>query len=268
MTQLSSASYTVLPFPRTRRLIEDGGRLGCRKHTVHGLVEFDVTRPRRLISEHKRRTGETISFTAFVANCLGQAVAANRHMHLYRSWRGQLYAFEDVDVSTLFAVQVAGREVIRPRILRAANRKAVRELHEEIRAFQASHDSSREAKLIDRFVLLPGPIRRVLYWAIFNNPPLLKAYFGTVCLTAIGMFGSGGSWGVPVPNHTLQLTLGGIGQKPGIIHDRIEIREYLGVTVSVDHDLVDGAPAARFIQHLGDLIESGHGLLEAGCCMA
>jgi pyruvate/2-oxoglutarate dehydrogenase complex dihydrolipoamide acyltransferase (E2) component len=40
------------------------------------------------------------------------------------------------------------------------------------------------------------------------------------------------------------------------------MREYLSVTVTFDHDIVDGAPAARFTQRLTDLIERGYGLVE------
>ena len=32
-------------------------------------------------------------------------------------------------------------------------------------------------------------------------------------------------------------------------------REFLDLTVSVDHDVVDGAPAARFIRRLREAIE-------------
>ena len=71
----------------------------------------------------------------------------------------------------------------------------------------------------------------------------------------------GSGWGIPVSNHTLQLTLGGIAKKPGIVDDRIEVREILSVTISFDHDVVDGAPAARFAQRLKELIESGYGLI-------
>ncbi|HKT37817.1 MAG TPA: 2-oxo acid dehydrogenase subunit E2, partial [Ktedonobacterales bacterium] len=38
------------------------------------------------------------------------------------------------------------------------------------------------------------------------------------------------------------------------------VREYLNLTISIDHDLVDGAPAARFTKRLKELIESGYGL--------
>ena len=77
------------------------------------------------------------------------------------------------------------------------------------------------------------------------NASMLKQYYGTVMMTAVGMFGSGGGWAIPVTNHTLQVTLGGIAQKPGGVENQVAIREYLSVTLSFDHDIIDGAPAAR-----------------------
>jgi len=240
----------------------DGGRMGLRKHTVHGLVEFDITQAREAIRRHKAQTGDALSFSAFILACLGQAIDADKQMHAYRSWRNQLILFDDVDVNMLFEVEVAGKKTIRPHILRGVNKKSVGELHREIRTFQNQHESSKESKFIDWFVRLPGFIRRLFLWALFKNPPLLKEYYGTVLVSSIGMFGTGGGWGIPVPNHSLQLTLGGIGEKPGVVDHRVEVREYLSVTVSFDHDVIDGAPAARFTQRLKELIENGYGLCD------
>lgn len=254
--------FTTVPFPKIRRLMVEGGRIGRQKHTIHGLVEMDVTRARRAIGAHKARTGESLSFIGFIIACLGQAVEANKYMHAYHDWRDRLVLFDEVDVNTLFEVEVEGRKLIRPHILRAVNKKTFREIHTEIRAFQAGHPGSQEAKFIGWFVRLPGFIRRLFYGLLFKNPKMLKEYFGTVILSSVGMFGSGGGWAIPVPNHTLQVTLGGIAQKPGVVDGEIKIREYLSVTVSFDHDIVDGAPAARFVQRLVELVEGGYGLLE------
>jgi pyruvate/2-oxoglutarate dehydrogenase complex dihydrolipoamide acyltransferase (E2) component len=76
------------------------------------------------------------------------------------------------------------------------------------------------------------------------------------------MFGEGGGWGIPLAPYTLNVTLGGIGEKPGVMDGRIEIREYLSLTVSFDHDIIDGAPAARFTECFKDLIENAYGLIE------
>ena len=56
------------------------------------------------------------------------------------------------------------------------------------------------------------------------------------------------------------LTLGGISERPVATDGRVEPREILCMTISLDHDTVDGAPAARFVSRLTELIESGHGL--------
>jgi pyruvate/2-oxoglutarate dehydrogenase complex dihydrolipoamide acyltransferase (E2) component len=73
--------------------------------------------------------------------------------------------------------------------------------------------------------------------------------------------GIGGSWGIPLGHHPLVVALGGIARRPGIVDDRIEIREVLSVTVLFDHDVIDGAPVAVFLQRLRELMESGSGLL-------
>jgi len=77
------------------------------------------------------------------------------------------------------------------------------------------------------------------------------------------MFGKGAGWGIPINDHTLDLTLGGIAEKPGVVDGHIAVREYLSITLSFNHDLIDGAPAARFTQRLKDLIEIGYGLSES-----
>ena len=255
-------TYTATPYPRIRLLMTDGGRLGLMKHTVHGLVEFDITQARESIRQHKTQTGEALSFSAFFLACLGKAIDQDKQMHAYRDWRNRLIIFDEVDVNMLFEVEVNGEKTIRPHIIRGINKRGVREIHEEIRAFQKGHQSSQESKLIDRFVQLPGFVRRLFLWALFKNPNWIKDYYGTVLVSSLGMFGAGGGWGLPVPNHSLQLTLGGIGEKPGVVDHRIEVRKYMSVTVSFDHDVIDGAPAARFIQRLKKLVENGYGLNE------
>jgi pyruvate/2-oxoglutarate dehydrogenase complex dihydrolipoamide acyltransferase (E2) component len=92
------------------------------------------------------------------------------------------------------------------------------------------------------------------------NPWWIKRYGGTVGMSSIGMFGSNGGWGIPIAPPTLMITLGGIARKPRIIDGSLQERELLAVTISVDHAIVDGAPAARFAARLAGFIESADGL--------
>jgi pyruvate/2-oxoglutarate dehydrogenase complex dihydrolipoamide acyltransferase (E2) component len=240
----------------------DGGRMGLRKHTIHGLIEFDITHARERIHQIKSETGEGLSFSAFFLSCLGAAIETNKHMHAYKNWRNQVILFDDVDVNMLFEVEVDGKKTIRPHILRGVNNKSIRDLHREIREYQAQHSASRESAFIEWFVRLPAVIRRLALKVLFMNPHWIKELYGTVSVSSIGMFGTGGGWGIPVPNHSLQLTLGGIAEKPAVHEQRVEVREHLSVTLSFDHDVIDGAPAARFTQRLKELVEEGHGLAE------
>jgi pyruvate/2-oxoglutarate dehydrogenase complex dihydrolipoamide acyltransferase (E2) component len=260
---MDHSTYQVRPLPRERQVIIDGGRIAARRHTVRALIEVDVTQPRQLIREHKTRTGETLSFTAFVISCLGKAVDEHKMMHAYRDWRNRLIVFDEVDVNTIVEIEVDGRKVTLPHFVRAANKRTVRDIHAEIRAVQHKPAQTREFKTL-WFARLPQFVRDIFYWFVYKNPVWLKASFCTVGMTAVGMFGKGSGWAIPFGVHTLDVALGGIAEKPGVVEGRIEIREYLCLTLNIDHDVVDGAPAARFTQRFKELIESGYGLYDTG----
>jgi hypothetical protein len=77
------------------------------------------------------------------------------------------------------------------------------------------------------------------------------------------LFGNGAGWGIPPALPTLMVTVGGIGEKPVLVDGHIALRDSLSLTISFDHDIIDGAPAARFTQRLKVLIESGYGLFDS-----
>lgn len=251
--------HTVMPFPPERQVIVEGGRIAAQRHTVRGLIEVDVTEPRRLIREQQARTGKTLSFTAFAIACLAKAIDADKPMHAYRDWRNRLVLFDEVDVNVIVEIELEGRKMTLPHIVRAANTKSVQDIHAEIRAVQAKPKATREFGMI-WFTRLPGFVRNIFYAVVYQNPFWLKQSFGTVGVTAIGMFGKRGGWAIPFGVHTLDVALGGIAVKPGVVDGRIEIRDYLDVTMSFDHDVVDGAPAARFTSRFQELMERGDGL--------
>ena len=256
--------YQVVPFPRVRLRIADFLRLQHDKHIIHALWEADVTTPRHRIRQRKAATGETLSFTAFIIGCVAKAVDEDKYMHAYRKGRRQLVIFDEVDVTTLVEHEVDGEKIATPYVIRAANRKTLAEVHHEVRA--AQEQKAREFRKVpwheQLFFSLPAFIRVPLLGAVGNSPHLKKRVQGTVVVTAIGMFGTGAGWGIPMTNYTLSTTLGGIAEKPGIVDGRIQPQEYLSVTVSVDHDIVDGAPLARFSSRLKQLIERGYGLVQ------
>lgn len=254
--------FRIESIPKMRRFALDAGYLGRRRHIVHGLIEVDVTKARKFIEEHKLKTKETLSFTAFIIFSLAKAIEKHPQMHAYRNWRNQLVIFEDVNINSMVEIDREGKKIPIPHIFTAVNKKSYSDIHNEIRATQKSPRQTTESNFMDWFLILPAFIRHMFYWVVMRIPQVFRKYSSSVMVTAVGMFGQGGGWGITMPNFTLTVTVGGIAKKPGVVDDRIEIREYLDLTISIDHDVVDGAPMVRFVNSFQELIESGYGLGE------
>ncbi len=226
-----------------------------------------MTHPRQLISAHKTRTGEALSFTSFLAFCLAQAVGEDRSVQAYRKGRKQLVLFEDVDVGLMVEQQMGEKKVLMGHVVRAANRKTYREIHDEVRQVQST-PSPPNRGLPGWFrdaMLLPWPLswafKAFLRLVVSQNPAVVVSMGGTVGLSAIGMFGKGHTgWGIYAPTYSLEMLVGSIAWKPAVVEGVILPQEILNLTLMFDHDVIDGAPAARFTRRLVELIESGHGL--------
>jgi pyruvate/2-oxoglutarate dehydrogenase complex dihydrolipoamide acyltransferase (E2) component len=242
-----------------------------RRHIVHALVEVDVTEARRLIHAFRAHTGRPLSFTAFATACLAKAIDEHKEMHALRKGRRRLVVFEDVDIALAVEHELDGEKIPLGFVIRAANRKSAAEIDREIRDAQTG--GSAEYRTIVRWLPywlhLPGPFRQVLWERVLGSPRLRKRIRGTAAISALSMFGSASGWGIPMVDYTLALTLGGVAEKPAVVHGEVAVREILCLTISVDHDLVDGAPATRFIRRLMTLIEDAHGLPDPGApCVA
>ncbi len=254
--------YQVVPYPKIRRWMAAAFRSVQHKPMIHGLLEVDVTRARARLREHQANTGESLSFTAFLTACLAKAVDEHKAVQAIRFGSKRLIVFEEVDVYLPIEHDVAGQKHIMPAIIRAANRKTIREIHHEIRAAQVQ-DVEKVLKegVLSLPTLLLGPFLWVFSWIGRRYPQMWKKSVGTVGITAVGMFGNGAGWGIPPATPTpLMMAVGGIGEKPGVVDGHIAIRDYLSLTISFDHEIIDGAPAARFTERLKELIESGYGL--------
>lgn len=261
---MSDPSRVIEPLPAFRQLVIDGMQLAGRKHCIHGLIEVDITEPRERIQRIKGKTGESISFTSFIVYCCAKAVDEDKHLHAYLDWRNRLVLFDDVDVSLPVERRDQGRPVVLQTVIRAANRKAVVEIHDEIRGLQAKElGETQWGRWLRWYVIVPRFIRSLFFRVAQRAPTVVKRLNGTVLVTSVGMFGTAAGWGIPLPGHTLCVTIGGIEPKAVFVDGQLQNREHLHLTVSFDHDIVDGGPAARFAQRLASLIEAGEGLEDA-----
>lgn len=252
--------YKVVPNSKIRRWFAAAFRSAQDTPMMHGLIEVDVTRAREILREHRAKTGESLSFTAFIIACLAKAVDENKAVQALRKGNKRLVLFDEVNVFTLIERDVAGQVPIMPYVIKSANRKTMREIHQEIRAAQ-EQDVEKVVKWLQ---FQPAFLFRPFFWAFSligkRYPQVWKNYVGTVGITSVGMFGNGAGWGIPPALPVPMITVGGIGEKPVIVDGHIAMRDYLSLTISFNHDIIDGAPAARFTRRLKELIESDSGL--------
>jgi pyruvate/2-oxoglutarate dehydrogenase complex dihydrolipoamide acyltransferase (E2) component len=252
--------YQLIPYPKMRRANTANLRSFQRKPMMHGLIEVDVTKAREFLREHKERTGESLSFTAFIIGCVGKAVDEQKAVQAYRQGWKHLVVFNDVDVATVIERDIEGQKVPVVSVIRAVNHKTFQEIHHEIRTFKVQ-ETTKSVLGFTALPFLPATLlTRILYRMLRTFPKLHKRVVGTIGVTAVGMFGKGYGWGVPVAAASLAITLGGLASKPGVIDGHIAIRDYLCMTLSFDHRITDGGPASRFANRLKELIESGYGL--------
>jgi len=84
---------------------------------------------------------------------------------------------------------------------------------------------------------------------------------GTFTITNLGMYGVDAF--TPIINlpECAILGVGRIKAQPAVLEGQVAIRQRLWLSLTFDHRLVDGAPAARFLQRIAELVEEPYLLL-------
>lgn len=84
---------------------------------------------------------------------------------------------------------------------------------------------------------------------------------GNFTITNLGMFGVDSF--TPIINlpECAILGVGRIKAQPAVVDGQVAVRQMMWLSLTFDHRLVDGAPAARFLQRIAEYIESPYLLL-------
>jgi len=241
-----------------------------RKHAAHALIEVDVTKARELISKYKNEKSRDISFTGWIIKCIAQTVSEHKVFNSYRVGRKKIVFFDDVDIPLPVERIINGKTKLMVYILRKSNEKTLDEITSEIRTIQNETITESTQVLGKSFtffekIILNSPffIKKLTLMIIRKRGMFKKKHMGTVGVTSIGMKGKYPGWAIPMGGITTSLiVIGGVTKKPGVVYNKIEIREYLHLTITIDHDLIDGGPLVRFVERLNELIENAYLLSE------
>lgn len=241
-------------FPRSRRFVVDIGRAAGRRHGVYALFEVDVTDVRPRLKE------AGISITSFVVATLGRAVAADPRVHGVRDLLNRVVEFDEVDINCSIEAELEGRSFPMNHVIRDAGRRSAADIDAEIRRVAADPHASPTMAMAPTarwLSLLPGFVLSRLLGLLHRMPATQKRLMGTVGVSSVGMFGKGGGWGIPFVVQTLGILVGGMVDRPGFVDGNVVPRQFLQITAAVDHDLIDGAPMARFLAEFRRMMEAG-----------
>ncbi len=254
-------------FPQSRIGTIDVFTVGLKKHHVKALLELDVTQARQLIKEHKA-AGMQISFTAWMAKTISRTIEAFEEVHAYLKNKRTRLIFEDIDITVMVERKHDGEKVPLPYVIRQTNRKSMEDIAAEITKAkeqpleedQSAMNSGRYGRWANLYFSLPGWLRR-LVWKYFDlAPKAAQQMMGSVIFTSIGMFGRVRGWFIHTSVHPLGFGAGSIIKKPAVVNDEVCIREFLHLTVLLDHDVADGVVMAKFISKLSENVEYALGL--------
>jgi pyruvate/2-oxoglutarate dehydrogenase complex dihydrolipoamide acyltransferase (E2) component len=262
--------FHEIPYPSSRQFTFDVGKIGLAKHHVRALLEVDVTEARRLIKQ-SRHSGRKISFTAWLIKSIADCVALHPPIAgVNDAKHNKVLVFEDVDVSIAVEKDVDGARVPLPYVIRKADKRILCEIQDEIEAAKSQNVRGEGDYVLGEeysaigmklFVSLPQWLRLILMrLLVLNHPQRLKDMMGTVMITTAGMVGHTRGWIMPFGMHPLCLALGSLNEQAAVYKAEIQKREILHLTVLIDHDVIDGAPAARFVDDLVKKLQIGFGL--------
>jgi pyruvate/2-oxoglutarate dehydrogenase complex dihydrolipoamide acyltransferase (E2) component len=258
MNQLKSG-YKITPLSFQRKMVAASIAPGRRQNNIQALIEVDITVPRLLIRQHKERTGESLSLTAYVTSCLAQTVSEHAQVNTFIKGN-KLVQLEDVAISVMLEREVDGESVPEPIGIRAAQNKTYRQILAEIRAAQQMEDAEFGGLNDMTWIKhIPGFLLKTFVRLASRNIAIMSRY-GVIGITSVGMYAPKDQalWVVPlVAGATVEVAVGSIVNRPHLLEGKLENREHLCLTVVFNHDIVDGGPVVRFLKSFAGLLQSG-----------
>jgi hypothetical protein len=148
--------------------------------------------------------------------------------------------------------------------------RSIVEIDEEIRLAIAQDVSQADnlvlgegfsSLLMNLVLAMPRWLRLIIIRAfILGNPWRMQDTMGTVVVTSLGTVGRISGWIIPTSMHPLSIGIGSLTKKPVLHQGTFQKRSFLHLTIAIDHDVIDGMPALKFVDDLVNNLESGSGL--------
>jgi len=210
----------IIPLTGIRKTT--GERLSLSARTApHSTIvmEVDMSSAARLHLETQ------FSYTEMLTKAVAKAL--REHPALNATLNGeQIKVFEDVNVGVAVTTE---RGLVVP-VVRNADRKSLSEISSVLKELV---EKARQGKLTREDVTA-----------------------GTFTITNLGMYGVDVFFPIINPPETAILGVGRVVEKPVAVNEQVMIKPLMQLSLVYDHRIVDGAPAARFLLCVKQILES------------
>ncbi|MCL7872225.1 dihydrolipoamide acetyltransferase family protein [Bacillus altitudinis] len=196
--------------------------------------EIDMTKAKevrkQLLPAIEKETGYRLSFTEIIIHAVSSVLT--RHPQINMTFeQNELHFHEDVHIGLAVAV----KDGLMVPVISHANQKGLKQLTKEAKEIGRN---ARDQKLL---------------------PDQLKG--STFTISNLGMYAIDTFTPIINQPEVAILGVGRIQEKPVVIDGEIQVRPMMGVSLSFDHRVVDGAPAAAFLTDLKKVLEQPFELL-------
>lgn len=226
--------------------MHDVSNIGVKIPSLFSFWELDVTELRKKINVISDKNDQKITLTNYLLFCYIQTIKQNIQVQGIKSWWNWVVNYEDIDVC--IPIELANKTVD-PKIIRKANTKSIFEIREEI----VKTKKNKKVRLDfwqKWFLFFPYFIRKIGYSIVLSTPLLRKRIFGTAYFSSLHLPSSVSITYKPIPIHPIGMFVGSIQKREILINGKIEIREIIPITTSVDHRINDGVFLHDFVNVL------------------
>lgn len=235
--QPRAADAQVQPLSRVRRITAE--RMATSAQTAARVTLFleadfsEAARFRAQLQPEFARLGvERLPWDAIIARAA--ALALVEHRSVLAQWVDGQGLRQPDEVNVGVAVTLEPEGLVVP-VLRTADKRSLRELSAELLELVSKARAGR---------LSPSEMQG-----------------GSFSITNLGGYRVDGFTPIVNPPETAILGVGRIAQKPIVMDGAIVARTMCTLSLSFDHRVVDGAPAAAFLARVAELLERPYALL-------
>ncbi len=216
--------------PRVREVIP---LTGIRKTTAERVSLSVRTAPHSTVTMEgdmsnavKLREKAQVSYTDILVKAVAQALEEHRLLNSTLEHE-QIKIYEDINIGVAVATE---KGLVVP-VIRNANRKLLTQVASTLKELV---EKARTGKLSKEDVT-----------------------GGTFTITNLGMYGVEVFIPIINPPEAAILGVGKVTEKPVIVNKEMKIKPIMYLSLSYDHRIVDGAPAAQFLQKVKQILEKG-----------